>query len=397
MKKILMFVLVVLAIIYLAGCNGTEGAEYQSGIDLAIVYGHHANAPTPVLNSSTVADAIYGSTASYGSVTVVVNDGAPYAAASYDIAAPKQGLSNTKRAEIAQTQASQIISVLSSAQASTPEVDTLAAISLAARSLESAQGEKAVLVLDSGLSTCGYMDFTQNLLRADGQTVVDYLKQNKALPDLSGVSVAWMGLGDVSGIQQALTPSALETLKELWTQVLNEAGASSVTFAPDLPGKPEAEGLPYVTPVRIMQDAPIDVDVSEVSFEQPIVLDETKILFLPDSDKFANADAATECLRPIAEQLVAHPELTLVLAGTTATVGSNENCKALSKQRAEAVKALLVELGAPEDSFETILGLGYNHEYHIPDIGPNGMLNGNAAANRSVILFDADSRTAMGL
>ena len=271
-------------------------------------------------------------------------------------------------------------------------MDTLGAINLAARSLESAQGKKVILILDSGLSTCGYMDFTKNLLRANEQTVVEYLRQTKALPDLSNISVIWMGLGDVSGSQQPLTPFTLETLKDLWSQVLNEAGVESVTFASDLPGKPAAQGLPYVSPVEIMQDASIEVIDEIFDLEQPIVLDEKKILFLPDSAVFADADAARECLQPIAEQMAAHPELKVVLAGTTATVGSNEGCKALSKQRAEAVKELLVELGASEDSFETVLGLGYDHEYHIPDIGPDGALNENAPANRSVIVFDANSQ-----
>lgn len=392
MKKVKMLIAAALMMVMagLTGCTGSDEPIGQtSGINLAIVYGCHANAPVPALSSATVADAIYNSAASYGSVTVIVNDGAPYAAASYDIAAPEQNLSGTKRAEIAKSQANQILSVLSSAQAATPEVDTLGAISLAARSLEGAQGEKVILVLDSGLSTRGYMDFTRNLLRADGQTVADYLQQTKALPDLTGVCVVWTGLGDVSGDQAVLTPSALETLKELWTRVLNEAGASSVTFTSDLPGRPAEEELPYVTPVEIMQDAPIDVNTETFSLERPIVLDEEKILFLPDSAEFADAEAASECLRPIAEQLVAHPELKVVLAGTTATVGSNEDCKVLSKRRAEAVKDLLVELGTPEDSFKAVLGLGYKHEFHVPDIGADGLLNANATANRSVVVFNA--------
>ena len=393
--KVFMMAALMMVAVGLTGCSGVDGLtgnSPQAGIDLAIVYGHHANAPAPALNSATVANAIYNSAASYGSVTIIVNDGAPYAVASYDIAEPEQNLSSTKRAEIAKAQANQIVSVLSSAQAATPEVDTLGAINLAARSLESVQGKKVILILDSGLSTCGYMDFTKNLLRANEQTVVDYIQQTKALPDLVNVSVIWMGLGDVSGSQQPLTPSALEVLKDLWTQVLSEAGADSVTFTSDLPGKPAVGDLPYVSPVEIMQDAPIEVNDETFDLEQPIVLDEKKILFLPDSAVFADADAARECLQPIAEQMAAHPELKVVLAGTTATVGSNEGCKALSKQRAEAVKDLLVELGAPKDNFEAVLGLGYDHEYHIPDIGADGLLNENAPANRSVIVFDASSQ-----
>lgn len=128
--KVFMMAALMMVAVGLTGCSSTDELgknSVQAGIDLAIVYGHHANAPVPALNSSTVADAIYNSTASYGSVTIVLNDGVPYAAASYDITAPEQNLSGTKRAEIAKDQTNQIVSILSSAQAVTPEVDTLGA------------------------------------------------------------------------------------------------------------------------------------------------------------------------------------------------------------------------------------------------------------------------------
>lgn len=381
----------------LAGLTGCAGEESASSVDLAIVSGYHANAPVPAIDSATALEALRASTASYGSVCLIINDGAPFVAADYDIAAPQKKLSNTKMEEIAQSQVNQLVSVLSSTQAITPETDTLAAISLAARSLADADGEKYILMLDSGLSTSGYVDFTKNLLNADPAAVVDYLTQNKALPDLENINVIWAGLGDVAGIQKTLTPSALESLRTIWAEVLRAAGVKSTNFAVDLPSAEEKKGLPYVTPVEITQDAPMVIEPLPISFDEPFVLDEEKVLFLPDSDIFADPAAAAAALQPIVEHLNVHPGLELMLAGTTAQVGNNESSIQLSRMRAEAVKALLVDLGAEESRIAKTIGLGFDHPYHLQDIGPDGLLNDNAPYNRSVILFDADSQAASEL
>lgn len=379
----------------LAGCG--DGSDAAPEIDLAIVSGYHANAPAPAWQSATVTEAVLSSTAGCGSVCVIVNDGAPYVAADYDIAAPEKNLSATKRAEIAQAQSDQILAVLAASRAVTPEADALAAITLAARSLEDAQGEKYLLVADSGLSTAGYLDWTQNLLRASSQAVLAYLEDMRALPDLTGVRVVWVGLGDVAGDQTAPTPANLETLRSVWSDVLYAAGASSVEFAADLPAaaSDEAGDLPYVTPVEIRPDAPIEIDPSALTSGAPLVLDEEKILFLADTAVFADHDAAAATLRPVADYMAAHQEFTLLIAGTTATAGSNESCKALSQARAEAVKELLLSMGAEDDRIAGAVGLGYAHKYHTPDLDAQGRQTASAAANRSVMLFDAASEAAL--
>lgn len=399
MKKKYRTILLVIAMLVacLSGCGATKDAN--TPVNIAIVSGYHANAPIPAIHAATIQDAIINSTSSYGSVCVVINDGAPFVTADYQISAPEKNLSSTKRKEIAQAQATQITAALTDAQAITPEVDTLAAISLAVRSLSDAQGQKYIVIADSGLSTCGYMDFTQNLLQADSQTIIDYLTATEALPKMDGIDVIWIGLGDVAGSQTPLTPSNLETLRSIWNSVLYAAGAQSVEFASDLPDTTPTTNLnlPYVTPVSILQDASIIVETSTVSFDNPIVFNEKKILFLPDTATFADYDAAADTLGPIAEYMALYPDFRLLLAGTTATAGSNESCKQLSLMRADAVKNLLLDMGVDENQITRTIGLGYDHKYHIPDIDSNGQQNTNAAENRSVILFDANSKEAGAL
>ena len=374
-----------------SSADGSSGGDGRESVEVAVVSGYHANAPVPAVQSSTVTELLRECTATFGSVTVIVNDGQPYVAASYDISAPEKKISGSKQDDIASAQAQQILSVLAQSKAEAPEVDTLAAITLAARSLDGKSGTKVLLVLDSGLATTGYIDFTQGLLDVDSSSIVDYLGAEEALPDLSGISIVWVGLGDVAGEQDAPTSKNLSALQTIWSDVLTAAGALSVSFASDLPTGTVEETLPYVTPVEILGGNPPEWDLTS-----PLVLDENKILFLPDSAEFSDQAAARTTLEPIAESMLAQPEFNLLIAGTTATVGTNESCIALSQARAEAVKSLLVSLGVSEERIETV-GLGYDHEYHLDDINSDGTLNNNAASNRAVILFDASSSEARAL
>lgn len=374
----------------LTGCDSDNSGE-TAAMHLEVISGYHGNAPAPAVHATDVYEAVNNCAASYGSVTLIVADGDPYIAGSYDIQAPDVNLSKAKREQIAKDQTAQILGVLSTAKATTPEVDTLSAITLGARELADKSGEKHMLLLDSGLGTYGYVDFTKNLLRADSETVVTYLQEKQALPNLEGVYVTWVGIGDVAGEQEKLTPSNRNALISIWKGILNAAGATSVDILEGSYGCSLAEELPYVTPVEIIPDAPINIDLSE-----PLILAEDKVLFLPDSDVLANRDDAAATLKPIAEYMIDNPEFHIIIAGTTATVGSNEDCIERSFSRASAIKTLLTDMLVPADQI-TVVGLGYDHEYHVPDIDANGVLNDNASANRSVILFDAVSDAGLKL
>lgn len=92
-------------------------------------------------------------------------------------------------------------------------------------------GDKCLYILDSGLSTEGELNvLSENLHRLiDVQPIVDKLQKDHALPDLTGVQVVWIGLGDAADKQEDLTSRNKNTLKELWEAVLTTSGAE-VTF-----------------------------------------------------------------------------------------------------------------------------------------------------------------------
>lgn len=94
-------------------------------------------------------------------------------------------------------------------------------------------------------------------------------------------------------------------------------------------------------------------------FETPFELNSTQVMFKAESDAFLDEAAAKEALKPVAEVILAHPDHSILLAGTTATDGDQQARVDLSNRRAAAVKNLLVSaFGIPEDQLTTI-GLGF--------------------------------------
>ena len=74
------------------------------------------------------------------------------------------------------------------------------------------------------------------------------------------------------------------------------------------------------------------------------------------------------------------------MIGTTSSAGAREGRLQLSLQRAEAVKASLVELGAPAELLETV-GVGDEWPGYVVDRDTSDrLLPGPAARNRSVIV-----------
>ena len=136
---------------------------------------------------------------------------------------------------------------------------------------------------------------------------------------------------------------------------------------------------------------------SEMVFTVPFELNETQIRFVANQAVFINEEEAKENLAPVAEKILAYPEHPILLAGSTATYGSQEECLALSSARAEAVKNLLVEeFGVPEEQLITV-GLGYAADPFVrgQDVDANGnFVETEGAKNRRVVVLDAESEIA---
>ncbi len=400
MKKtvsiIISIFLIVCSVTMFSGCTGPDDSSVFEPLALSIVMGVHKHFPKPVFTSENVQEPIYEACYSYGDISVFTVEGMPKPHCDYDITEPDKSITDTKRKQLARQNTNSIIYECSRAAATSEETDTLAALILAANSLQaSSASDKEMLVYDSGLCTTGLLSQASNdVLSADPELVAEKLGNTHSLPDLSGVTVKWIGLGAVSGEQSEIPDSYKYKLKKLWTAIILASGGE-VDFDTSPVYGEEAEGLPDVSTVSFVQDS-LDIDFSDTAaVKEPVRFDESSIKFVADSAEFINPVVAREALMPIAEILADNPTFNIIVAGTTASVGDGYT---LSFKRAQACKDILVSMGADGGNIECI-GLGSSDNcFHVDDLDSNGeLIEEYAKLNRAIYIFAADSDAARNI
>lgn len=404
---------IVLAATTLAGCGGATKSDPVSApakgqeIHLAAIVGSHGNAPRP--NFGLIEDQVYNACYTYGSVTLVCDDGDPFTIV-IDIPPEDDNLSTTKYKQIANEQTKQILSAASQMQAKTDEVNTLKAIQLGARSLASMEAEsddvelvRQMVVLDSCLSTTGALSFSEhNLNSIDTSDIVAQLQEINEIPVLDDVSVTVYTCGDTAGKKQKELPEASrKVLKHVWESIL-VAGNADVNIKDDLPlsSTYDEETMPSVTPVTVAQDIVNIHDIEDVddAFAEGGVIsfDEKSIAFEMGTANLANKVAAKGVLNYVVEYMNAHPDFKLLVCGTTACWGGEDYCINLSNDRASAVCQLLINDFGIDKSRVQATGVGYSFDdFYTYDQTPDGELDeAIAPSNRSVKLINLDSDTA---
>lgn len=379
------------------GCSDTGNEE----IALAVVGSPHSNEPSFPLNAASIKDKLYNCCYTYGSVSFITNDGNPKVVYQTDIPKPeKSGLSENKKKTIASNYTNQLLKELSNLSSEVSEVNTLKAITYAAQTFSgsSTSADKVLVIMDSGLSTVGYLDFTKGLLNADTDSIVEALKKAEAIPNLTDVNVVWMYLGQTAEPQQELSETEKHKLKEIWQAILTEGGAKSIGFVNDIASDEPDDSLPSVSVVDV-QERSIDVEPVEVVIEPPIetiVLDNTSVRFIGDKAEFVDYEEASSVLEQYAQVLLKHPNNKVYVIGTTAT-GSTDFCNELSINRANAVCQVLVSYGVPESQLIPI-GMGYEDPWHIDDVDDSGkQIEEYACQNRKVLIVDVNGDDASRL
>lgn len=425
-KNILSFIIgsALLMTTSLTGCSGNNSAgadtdtstttsttpvvtDGKKEVHLVAVIGSHANAPRP--NLSLIEEDVYEACYTYGSVTIVCDDGDPYTLV-IDIPAQSDNLSDTKYKQIANDQTKQILTVAGQMQAKTDQVNTLKSIQLGARSFGSAETEsedvtlvRKMVICDSCLSTTGALSFSEhNLNGISTEDIVNQLQEMDEIPALDDVAVTVYTCGDTAGEKQkALTETNRKALKAVWESIL-EAGNADVNMKDDLPLSSvyDESTLPSVSPVTVIQSS-VDIiseeDVDEAFADGGVIsFDETSIAFNPGTAEFANKEATKEALSYVKDYMQNHPDFKLLVAGTTACWGGKDYCMNLSNERANAIcKLLSDDFGIAKERMQAV-GLGYSFaDFYTFDQTPDGKLDDDIApVNRSVKLVELGSDTA---
>lgn len=394
MKKIISILLVsviVLSTMFLfAGCSNREEMPSEPE-STAIVLGNHKYFPMLSLNIPSISSAIYDTCLSFGRVTAFVSDGNAFLAGDYTINEPNVKVDNTKRKQLAKKNCNQIMSECATAKAKTPEIDTLSAITQAAKSIQSSSGNRMLLIFDSGLSTTGLLNFAeQNLIDADPDKIVEQLEEKHNVPNLEGIDVIWTGIGQTCGDQTPLTENYKFKLEQLYYAILT-AGGATVTFNHEPIQGEEPEGVPECSIVPVIEET---LDINS-ALPEVVKLDDTKISFVSDKAEFVSDTDAYDALRPIAEILNNNPDLKLIIVGSTATDGTIEGCKTLSQMRADKVKIALTELHVDENQLTTYGAGQTSTPFRVDDLDNNGdLIESEAVKNRAVYIVNSDSAVA---
>lgn len=405
MKKIAVFTVLcsmLMLIIGLTGCSlGSEsGAKPQRGA-VCFVIANTACSQGPNMNNPLVQDTIYDVIRNYGYISIVNTDGIPNIVynQSFEINPRYKSASEEKLDIEARSKANSLISVMPNIIADDPETDYLEALKLAVRSLSSLDGYdyKSIIVIGTGLSTCGVLNFQNNLLSAEPSVIIKLLQDRGEIPDFSGIDVYWAQLGDVALPQKNLTAAQQNKLQNIYRGII-EAGGGTFTYNSTVANSVnENVDYPKVTPIELPADTPIVFEQGTLqtakddkAFKEPKILNESQVEFVRDQAVYLYPDKAVKNISPIAEYLKDHKSIQLLLIGSTAGDVTDERALSLSQERADAVKNTIISLGVDSSRIITV-GMGSDDPWHITNAGFEGAA---ASSNRKVVLLDARSDTA---
>jgi hypothetical protein len=313
--------------------------------------------------------------AEHAEVSVFVCDGQPELVRTLDLAvsAPNSLYARQETAAAQQLAETTVVST----RATSPEADPLTAIGLAGRAVADSSGARQVVVYDSGLQTVAPLRFQDGLLGESPTSVVSFLRATDELPNLSGTSVTWYGLGQTRAPQTALTTAAFEQLQAIWTAILRASGVAALSI--DVAPLPLASDPGNLPPVSLVPISPIGS-----SPELVVTLDPTSVDFVPNQAVYRDPAQADEVLAVVAREILAGGFHHVLLTGTTALPPGH----ALSLARAVRVAETLASDGVPSSSL-TVRGVGTAFTGFFPDVNPDGSLNDAAAQRDRLVIITA--------
>ena len=381
MRRMRQYIITVLSIVVcsvvgltLSACDDSASSGANSGA-IAIIASNRSNQQRfNLLSSEHIISAIDDHMG--GTFYVISADGVPRLVVSIDSSSTRQDDTDKEDYEVSVLEA-----MLTPAEK--PESDMLSALSLAASSLAHASGDRTILVVDSGMSTAGAMAFQNTGLlepHADVDAMVERMRSAGALPDLTGVTVRWFGLGSVEEPQPLLDTAAKSRLKNLWTKLITAANGEVVFddapmmkhIGDDLPAVPE------VTPV------PVGAFELGAAPSLEMSLPDTEVGFEADVDVLRNEEVAKSRIQEAAAQIRSSGVSEVRVTGCTSSWGTAEHRQDLSERRAEVVAGLLENNGVKVTS---ITGRGYECPHQVVDTNADGTpIEELMAVNRRVII-----------
>lgn len=385
------------ALVGLTACGSSEPSASGLVIDrpatecgepmpLAVVTSPHANAPGLSLDAQM--HCLVRSTVEAGMPLVIVKiDGRPDVLVNKVL--PVDDTNDTLRSDsIDAAVYGTTADALRDAAPDEDGADLIAGLDAAAEALRShGVTSGRLLVTTPGLPDTGLLNMTQpGMLAADPHEVAQFTAEQSNL-DLTSFEVILRGVGSTAIPQEPLAPVDRDKVVALLTELLEIAGATVVEV-------PMPSTVPTVTTSFSVGTTEVPErqapDLTQTS--EPIVFDQSSIEFAPNSTLLVNPDEAAKFIGPICDWLAAEPTRTATFTGTTATAGTPEGRRQLSRQRAQAT-ARLCDIDSARIE---IVGAGTDHPDHIQDVDEAGRLIPNLAAQNRTVRVQLHEQEASG-
>lgn len=249
--SVLLALILAVSSLTLCSCSRQEVPK----TDLVLILGIRGNSIP--FSLGVLDDIVHEAAYSYGSVTVIPVDADPSVAASIEYEAPGVNIDETRHIYEAQVNAKKTKAALNQVMADSEEADLLTAITLGANRLRLSTADvKKLLIVDSGLSTSGLLDFSASQLIYDSPDhIIEQLKEKRSLPDLRGVDVTVLGLGQTALPQAPLTTEYEEMLHDIWNGILSAAEPGSLVMDPmPLPTRTINVTFPTVSTMEVISE-----------------------------------------------------------------------------------------------------------------------------------------------
>lgn len=255
MKRGLIFGCLIVMSCLVTSCSLKTNESKDGGkkTNLVIIAGFHSNSKVMDIEKD-LTDKIEDIYLNFGEIRVIVVDGNPEMAVGSDgtkvgeleeeylkkSQAVKKKSEHIWERDYLTNQTKHFMEEFKKLEPDDSEVDTLEAIFKAVGTLNDISEDKdnkEILIYDTGLCTSGEFNFVNNnewkdMLFEDDelqdekiQNLIKELKHKDLIPDLSGIKVAWHGIGETAGSQGKLDKRYISNLTKMWQGILTASDA----------------------------------------------------------------------------------------------------------------------------------------------------------------------------
>lgn len=404
MKKMMIAILCLAAALACAGCTHTD-PETAEAVNIAFVVGI-ADGETRINEGM---DELSALPAQPGTDYAFVSaEGTPVCIESGTIIdLSDRGYTKVMMERVRAGIKADLAAKLDAYEPATGEIDMAGAIQLSVRTINAhaVEGRKNILVFYcSGKSSVSLINMVETpVYKLDIEASVPVIAEKMNL-DMSNIDeVIWYCCGECGSQDQAvLSPNEKAKMKEFYQALFVALGMKedNITFKDDLPSaecyqfadKPVSSMAVEGTVSGLKELAVLapETFAGENALENPVAIPESMVEYLADSDVFRDPEAAAAAIQPVAEYLLAYPEVEVLLYGTCAGDINSEYTLSLGKARAASVRDVLVAAGVDGSRITVVSVKVEDDPYYQFGLGTGA----EASVNRKSVVVDKSTEFA---